>query len=125
MHISAKDLYKELKAFGALPKTFTLKYLVIQTDTLTGKTREKQDGVYKHALVTLKADGESVTVDFNRLRDFAKKMGKEMLEVRVMKQSTLKVYYPNGDFVLFHISGTPGATLDLNAMVEPAAIAKV
>ena len=125
MHISAKDLYKELKGFGRLPRTFKLQYMTIQTDTLTSKTREKSTGVYKYALVMVKLEGKSVTVDFDRLRDFTKKMGREMLEVRVMKQSTLKMYYDNGDFVLFHMPGTPGATVDLNKMVEREPVAKV
>lgn len=125
MLISARDLYKALKAFSPLPKTFTIKYVIIQTDTLIGKTREKPDGTSKHALVMIETERESVTVDFDMLRDFTKKMGNKMLDIQVNKQSTLKMHYPNGDFVLFHISGTPGVTLDLNSMVERETVVKV
>lgn len=116
VELIASDIYKALKELGKLPKTLKLERITVKTDSVTGKQRKETIST-DHAMVCVQCEGHTATVDFDKLKKFAKKLGNEPLSIIIDSYRALLLNYGNGEFVLCNSEVTPAASIDLDSMV--------
>lgn len=107
------DLYKLLMVMGPLPKTFHVEYLSTGLDTVTGKKRHNARESSKHAIVTAKLNKKEMSVDYIKLRDFAKKCGKGLITISFLTEC-LHMESGNCNFYLYDTKATAAATIDFD-----------